>query len=127
MAGGRFSTLVILENVGPRPVDYLAVSFEESQPVRRNPPTLEEEYFAGTPRCGGEHARWTHTLISIGLGGSMGLRTAQSHVLSWDAAALQARLPVLPGQTISLPVTVTAKASRYPAALHALHRDTPPV
>ena len=38
---------------------------------------------------------------------------AQSVALAWDKAALGARLPILPGQTISFAVAVTAKAGWY--------------
>ena len=45
----RFSTFLVLENVGRQPVSHLTLQFEETQPQRRAPPTLEEEFFSGRP------------------------------------------------------------------------------
>ena len=112
----RFSTFLVLENVGRQPVSHLTLQFEETQPQRRAPATLEEEFFSGRPNTRAREGPSIRRFVLMARSATArrGIAVAaQTDVFWWNADVLRSILPIAPGTTVQLPVVVTGKGSRY--------------
>ena len=112
---------IVLENAGTVPIGQIRITLAMTVQVDTATTVVETEVFESDPEAPGERAIHTlantagevkKALVGAGGGGVGSLGAGGGGVFLWDEDALAwlaERLPLLPGDTVALPLTVDAR------------------